>query len=330
MTLDISTTYLGLKLDSPIIISSSKITGELDNIKLCAQFGAGAVVLKSVFEEQITAEAEARVDGSNEMYYWFPEAKDHVMGLSVDANLEKYLDFVKQVKSSISIPVIASINCKSSDEWPKFAQRIQQAGADAIELNISIFPFNASLKSCEVEELYMDILKAVKKEVTIPVSVKLGCYFTNLCSMANQLVEHGAQGLVIFNRYFRPDIDINTLQVVHDNYLSTPEEQSRSLRWIALMAGNNIGCDLVASTGIHYHTGMIKMILAGANAVQICSTLYANGIPYIESMLNELKKWMEEHKFKAISDFKGKALEDITTMASFERIQFMKRDFEEW
>lgn len=329
MTLDISTTYMGLKINSPLIISSSKITGELDKIKLCAQFGAGAVVLKSVFEEQIRAEAEAKVDGSNEMYYWFPEAKEHVTGLSFEADLQKYLKFVKEVKAAVNIPVIASINCKSADEWPKFAGLIEKAGADAIELNIGIFPFDASLKSCEVEDQYIAILDAVKKEVTIPVSVKLSSYFTNICSVANQLVDHGAQGLVLFNRYFRPDIDINTLKVVPDNYLSTPEEQSIALRWIALLSGNNIGCDLVASRGIHYYTGVVKMLLAGATAVQICSTLYANGIPYIETILDNLKKWMQDNKFASIEDFRGKALEEVTTIASFERIQFMKRDFEE-
>ncbi|MFA5419656.1 MAG: dihydroorotate dehydrogenase-like protein [Bacteroidales bacterium] len=327
--IDLSTTYMGLQLKSPIIVSSSKLTGDIENIKQCARYGAGAVVLKSIFEEQIRAEAEAHVRKSNEMYYWFPEAKDHVMGLSVEANLAKYLAFVKEVKLTVDIPVIASINCKTPVEWPKFAKAIQEAGADALELNISIFPFNATLKSCEVEDQYIEILKAVKKEVTIPVSVKLGSYFTNLCSMATQLVENGAQGLILFNRYFRPDIDINTLEVITDNDYSSPEEQNVALRWIALLAGNRIGCDLVASTGIHYHTGTIKLLLSGATAVQVCSTLYINGIPYLETMLNEVKEWMKGHKFNQISDFRGKALKDVTTMAAFERIQFMKRDFED-
>jgi dihydroorotate dehydrogenase (fumarate) len=320
---------MGLRLKSPIIISSSKLTGDIENIKQCARYGAGAVVLKSIFEEQIRAEAEAHVRKSNEMYYWFPEAKDHVMGLSVEANLDKYLAFVKEVKLSVDIPVIASINCKTPVEWPKFAKAIQEAGADALELNISIFPFNANIKSCEVEDQYMEILKAVKKEVTIPISVKLGSYFTNLCSVATQLVGNGVQGLVLFNRYFRPDIDINTLEVITDNDFSSPEEQNISLRWIALMAGNHIGCDLVASTGIHYHTGTIKLILGGATAVQVCSTLYINGIPYLETILNEVKEWMKVHQFNQISDFRGKALKDVTTLAAFERIQFMKRDFED-
>ncbi|MBU3928768.1 MAG: dihydroorotate dehydrogenase-like protein [Bacteroidetes bacterium] len=327
--INISTTYMGLHLKNPLIVSSSKLTEDLENIKLCAMYGAGAIVLKSIFEEQIRAKSEAHLRKSNEMYYWYPEAKDHVMGLSMEASLDKYLDFVKTVKASVEIPVIASINCISAVEWTKFARAIQDAGADALELNISIFPFDASLKSSEIEDQYLQILVAVKKEVTIPVSVKLGSYFTNLCSMASQLVENGASGLVFFNRFFRPDIDINTMEVVTDNHFSQPEEQNVPLRWIALMAGRNIGCDLVASTGIHYHIGMIKLLLAGATAVQVCSTLYINGIPYIETILKDLREWMKEHHFNQISDFRGKALQDVATSASFERIQFIKRDFED-
>lgn len=325
---DISTTYLGLNINSPVIISSSALTGDLQKIVECERFGAGAVVLKSIFEEQIRAEAEHGVSNSNEMYHWFPEAKEHVMGLTLDANLDKYLKFVKEAKKAVSIPVIASINCKTSNEWSRFAKSIEQAGADAIELNISIFPFNASLTSAEIEGQYIEILKAVKKEVSIPVSVKLGSYFTNLCSIARDLVNYGAQGLVLFNRFYRPDIDINTMEVIADNFLSIPEEQSISLRWIALMAGSKINCDLVAATGVHYHIGVIKMLLGGAQAVQICSTLYANGIPYIETILSDLKDWMTKNRFEKLDDFRGKALNESTTLPSFERIQFIKRDFE--
>ncbi len=326
--IDLSTSYMGLDLVSPIIISSSALTGNLDKIVECERFGAGAVVLKSIFEEQIKAEAEHGVNHSNEMYHWFPEAKEHVVGLTIDANLDKYLKFVKDVKSAVSIPVIASVNCKTAEVWPKFAKAIMEAGADAIELNISIFPFGKGVSSAEIEQQYVDILKAVKKEVSIPVSIKLGSYFTNLCKLADDLINNGAQGLVLFNRFYRPDIDINTLEVVADNYLSTPEEQSISLRWVALMAGAKVNCDLVAASGIHYHTGVIKMLLAGAQAVQVCSTLYTNGIPYIETILSDLKEWMIKNRFTKLSDFRGKALLDSATLPSFERIQFIKRDFE--
>ncbi len=326
--MDLSTTYMGLKLKNPLLISSSKITGDLKTIKQCVLHGAGGIVLKSLFEEQIRAEAESTVKHSNNMYYWFPEAKEHVLGLSVDTKLDNYLKFVSDVKKEVDVPVIASINCKSSDDWPKFATAIQDAGADALELNIGIFPFDASLKSCEIEELYVSILKEVKKNVTIPVSIKLGYYFTNLCSIATQLVEKGVDALVLFNRYFRPDIDINTLEVTDNNRMSSPEELNISMRWIALMTGNNLGCELAASTGVHDHVGLIKQLLSGAQVAEICSTLYINGISQIGIILDGVTTWMAEHKYNTIDDFRGISVQDKTTLASFERIQFMKRDME--
>ncbi len=328
--MDLSTTYMGLKLKNPLIVSSSRLTGDLKGIMQCVEHGAGAIVLKSLFEEQIRLEAESKLRNSrdNNIYYWFPEAKEQVVGMSLEANLEKYLDFVRELKKQVDVPIISSINCVTADEWPKFATAIEEAGADALELNIAIFPFHAELKADKIQETYYTILKEVKKHVSIPVSVKLGYYFTNLCSVANQLVEDGADALVLFNRYFRPDIDIETLKVVANDHMSTPEELSIPLRWIALLSGAKIDCDLSASTGAHYHTGVIKQLLAGAQTVQLCSTLYQNGIPYIATILKDLKSWMEGHNFKTIDDFRGKSLENQTTDASFERVQFMRRDFE--
>ena len=328
--MDLSTTYLGLKLKNPLIVSSSKLTGDLKNIKECVKYGASAIVLKSLFEEQIRLEAESRLRNSrdNNIYFWFPEAKEHVVGLSVEANLDRYLKFIKEVKAETGVPVISSINCQSAEEWPNFARAIQDAGADALELNIAIFPFNNKQKSCEIEEVYFDILKEVKKHVSIPVSVKLGYYFTNLCSVATRLVEEGVDGLVLFNRYFRPDIDIDTLKVMPDSHMSSPEELNVPMRWIALMTGNSLPCDLAASTGVHQYDGVVKQILAGAKAVQLCSTLYLNGISHIEVILKGLEKWMKEHRFNSIDDFRGRSLDEQTIDASFERIQFMRKDYE--
>lgn len=327
--MDLKTNYLGLELKNPLIVSSSKLTGDLNKIKECIKYGASAIVLKSLFEEQIRLEAESKMRNSrdNNIYYWFPEAKDHVVGLSVEANLERYLSFIKELKAETDVPIISSINCQSAEEWPKFAKAIQDAGADALELNIAIFPFNQQ-KSGEIEEVYFDILREVKKHVTIPVSVKLGYHFTNLFSVATRLVEEGAGGLVLFNRYFRPDIDINTLKVMPDTHMSSPEELNVPLRWIALLTGNSLPCDLVASTGVHDHVGVIKQILAGAKAVQLCSTLYLNGIGVIEDILKDLEGWMVEHRFNSIDEFRGKSLVEQTIDASFERIQFMQKDYE--
>jgi len=330
--MDLSTTYMGLKLKNPVIISSSKITGDLETIRQCIGYGASAIVLKSIFEEQMTLHAEASLKQSkeNEAYYWYTEAKEKILNLSKEAVLDHYLQFVRAAKNiDTSVPVISSIHCKSADNWPKYAREIEKAGVDALELNISIFPFNNSMSCIEIENLYVKILQKVKQEVSIPVSVKLGPFFTNLCSIIHRLVDAGADGLVLFNRYFRPDIDIDTLKVVSREHFSSPEEMSLPLRWIALLSGHHIPCDLVASTGIHYDTALIKQILVGARAVEICSTLFQNGIPYIAKILEGLENWMKKHHFEQLDDFRGKSLDYQTTDARFERIQYMKRDFEE-
>jgi len=326
--MELTTTYMGLKLKNPLIVSSSKLTGSIGSIKKCVEQGAGAIVLKSVFEEQIRADAASTVVHSNNMYYWFPEAKDHILDLSIDTKLDNYLKFVSDVKMEIDVPVIASINCNTPDDWPKFAAAIQKAGADAIELNIGIFPFNDSQSGSDIEDIYVSILKEVNKNVTIPVSIKLGYYFTNICSIATKLVESGVDALVLFNRYMRPDIDIDNLTVVDDNNMSSPEELNISMRWIALLSGNKLGCELAASTGIHDHVGMIKQLLSGAEVTQVCSTLYINGLDQIGRMLDGLKSWMAKHGFESIDDFRGKAVDDKSTLASFERIQFIKRDMD--
>ncbi len=330
--MDISTTYMGLKLKNPVIISSSRISGDLETIRQCISYGAAAVVLKSIFEEQMSLRVEAKLKqgNENEVYFWYSEAKEKVLDLSKEAILEHYLQFVKAAKSiDTSIPIISSIHCKSADNWPKYAREIEKAGADALELNISVFPFNNSMTSIEIEDLYVRILETVKKEVNIPVSIKLGSFFTNLCTIINRLVAAGVDGLVLFNRYFRPDIDIDTLKVVSREHFSSPEEMSLPLRWIALLSGHHIPCDLVASTGIHYDTALIKQILVGAKAVEICSTLFQNGIPHIAKILEGLEEWMRKQHFETLDDFRGKSLDYQTTDARFERIQYMKRDFEE-
>lgn len=328
--MDLSTKYMGLDLKNPIVVSSSRMTGDIDSIKKCIDAGAGAIVLKSLFEEQLSIKTELTLSNSraSEMYFWFPEAKSLVMEQGIKANMEQYLNFVRKVKEISTVPIIASINCQTPDEWPHFANAIQDAGADAIELNIAIFPFNNSMASCELEEVYVKILNQVKKHVTIPVSIKLGHYFTNLCAVAHRLVENKVDGLVLFNRYFRPDIDIDTMKVVEDNYFSSPEELQESLRWIALMTENNLKCDLAASTGVHTYVGVVKQLLAGAEVVQVCSTLYLNGIGYLSEIIEGLEGWMMTHNFNTVAELRGKSLNKQTMDASFERIHFMKRNFD--
>ena len=325
--MDLSTKYLGLRLKNPIVVSSSKLTGTLPNIKACAEAGAGAVVLKSLFEEQIIAKTEAGLK-RNEMYFWYPEALDYVVKISKGSGVNDYLNLIRDAKAAVDIPIIASINCVSPVEWPVFAKKIEEAGADAIELNIAIFPFDKKINSQQIEDMYVEILKAVKAQVSIPVSVKMGRYFTNIFAMANRLADEGADGLVLFNRFYNPDVDIANMRVVTDNVFSSPDEKSIPMRWIALLSADGINCDLAASTGIHYSIGVVKQLLAGATVTQLCTTLYQNGIPYISEILNGIQEWMKKNHFKKIDDFRGLVNKKTENTAAFERMQYMRKNFD--
>ncbi len=325
--MDLSTSFMGLKLKNPVVVSSSKLTDNVDNIRACATAGAAAIVLKSLFEEQIIAKTEAGLK-RNEMYFWYPEASDYVLDISKGGGLNEYLQLIKDAKAVVDVPIIASINCVSPVEWPKFAANIQQAGADGIELNIAIFPFDKNVSSQQIEDTYIEILKAVKKEVSIPVAVKIGPYFTNTMALAYRLAEAGADGLVLFNRFYNPDVDIATMKVVSDNIFSSPDEKAIPLRWIALLSADGLPCDLAASTGIHYSIGVVKQLLAGASVTQICTSIYQNGIPYISEIVSGLKEWMRKHNYKSIDEFKGLVNSQTENTAAFERIQYMKRNFD--
>ncbi|MBU1008841.1 MAG: dihydroorotate dehydrogenase-like protein [Bacteroidetes bacterium] len=325
--MDLSTSYMGLSLRNPIIVSSSKLTGNIEGIVSCAKAGAGAVVLKSLFEEQIMAKAEAGLR-KNDMYFWYPEASDYVVNIAKGSGVQEYLDLIKRAKQEVDIPVIASINCVSPVEWPSVAKKIQEAGADALELNIAIFPFDKHATSQQIEDTYIDILKAVKAQVSIPVAVKIGPYFTNVTGMTYRLAEAGADALVLFNRFYNPDVDIATMKVVADNIFSNPDEKSIPMRWIALLSASGIPCDLAANTGIHYSIGVAKQLLAGATVVQLGTTLYQNGIPYLSEIVKGLDEWMQKHHYKSISDFRGIVNNLPENTAAFERIQYMKRNFD--
>ncbi|GAB4316936.1 MAG: dihydroorotate dehydrogenase-like protein [Bacteroidales bacterium] len=322
--MDFSTEYMGLKLKNPIIVSSSKLTSEIRNIRKAADVGAGAIVLKSLFEEQLIADANQLMD-QDMKYFWFPEAIEHINKHSKEHGLKKMLNLIRQSKEYTDIPIIASINCVTSHEWPAFAVKLEEAGADALELNIAIFPFDKHIGCGDICSKYVEILQKVKEHVKVPVSVKLGNYFTNLVQMTHRLDEAGVDGLVLFNRYYRPDIDIETETIVRDNILSGPQEVTKSLRWIALLSPQ-LKCSLAAGTGIHDATGVIKQLLAGADATQICSTLFNNGISYIDTILFDLEKWMEKHGYKAISEFKGKVAMQEGSSQKFERMQFLKKE----
>jgi len=314
---------MGIKIANPIIAASSGLTGTIEGVQECAHAGAGAVVLKSLFEEQIVTDKNALVS-QDDMYFWYPQAVEFINSNSKAEGISAYLKLIEGCKKAVSIPVIASINCVSSHEWPKFAAEIEKSGADGIELNIFIPPTNINLTGYKMEETYVDIIHEVRKNVSIPVGVKLGFYFTSLYRMLYKISNLDISSLVLFNRYFRPDIDIDTLSLVAQNNYSSPVEITLSLRWIALLYGH-INRELIGATGIHDYQGVVKQILAGATAVQVCSTLYKNGINYIDTMLNGLEKWMQDKGYQNLNSFRGVIAKSPENSSAFERVQFMKK-----
>jgi dihydroorotate dehydrogenase (fumarate) len=321
--MDITTTYMGLDIHSPIIVGSSGLTNSVEKIKTYARHGAGAVVLKSIFEEEILFEYEDHIKDVNSQGV-FMEQFDYYDFHLRGKKLNGYFDLILATKKAVDIPVIASINCIYSNEWVAFAKRIQDAGADALELNMFFLPSELTRSQQENEKAYLNVVKSVLEAVSIPVSLKISHYFSNLGQMIQNLSRTGISGLVLFNRFFSPDIDIDNFRVKPSFVMSSPAELAISLRWIAIMA-NKVNCDLAASTGIHDADALIKQLLAGARAVQVVSSIYRNGPEYIAVMIEGLKTWMQKHNFEKIADFRGRMSQETTSNpATYERVQFMR------
>ncbi len=318
--IDLSTNFAGLSMKSPIIVSSSGLTSSVDRIKKVAVAGAGAVVLKSLFEEQINYEVGNMSDGHD-----YPEASDYIRTYARENSLGQYLSSIREAKDAVDIPVIASINCVSASEWIDFATKIADAGADALELNIYFLPINKETNPREYEKTYLHLVSEVKKRTSLPLIIKLGNGFSNITWMVNQLYQRGAAAVVLFNRFYAPDINTDDLSFGSAEVLSTPAELRNSLRWIGIVSSQVDQLDLAASTGVHSGMAVVKQILAGAMAVQICSVLYRNGLDYIKDMTVEMLKWMEKNQYKSPDDFRGKmnygSLDDPSV---YERAQFMK------
>lgn len=320
---NLETTYLGLKLRNPVIVGSSGLTNSVEKIKKLRDAGAGAIVLKSLFEEQITHEVNKVIQSSEGIDY--PEALDYIKEYSRDNSVASYLKLIQEAKAAVDIPVIASINCFSSDEWIDFAQQIQNAGADALELNLFVLNTNKNSNASEYEEAYYHVSELVSQVITIPVAMKLGNYFSNLVSVVNKLSVSGASGVVLFNRFYEPDIDIHSLTLTSAEVFSSPADIRRSLRWIAIVSDKVKNLDIAASTGVHDGDAVIKQLLAGATAVQVCSAVYKGGPGAITSMVNKLDTWMNYNKFNSISDFRGMMnYGKIKNPLLYERAQFMK------
>jgi dihydroorotate dehydrogenase (fumarate) len=318
--INLCTNYLGLPLVSPLIVSSCGLTGSVEKISRFAASGAGAVVLKSLFEEQIRFEAGIQIQRSD-----YPEAHDYISRYVKSNSLEEYLKLIESAKKAVNIPIIASINCISASEWISFAKNIQDAGADAIELNVYFLASQKDVTGEQVENLYYELLKKVREVVTIPIAVKIGYQFSNLAATVNNLYLRGARGVVLFNRFFEPDMDIEAMKITHSDVLSSPADIRQSLRWVGILSDKVERIDIAASTGIHDGKAVIKQILAGAKAVQVCSVIYKQGETQIKVMLDDLKSWMSRKKYNSIEDFRGKlSYNHIPDPAMYERSQFMK------
>lgn len=320
--MSLSVKYLGLDLKNPVIIGSSGLTDSVDKIIKLEKNGAGAVVLKSLFEEQILIESVKNIKENQTEY---PGVDEYIAAYTRDHYLKDYLRLVEESKQAVDIPVIANINCISDNDWISFATKIEKAGADALELNVAILPSDINVKSKDNEKKYFSIIEKVRAQISIPIALKMGDYSSGLANLILQLSYTGnVDSFVLFNRYYRPDIDIDRLKVITSSLYSMPSEISTSLRWIALLSGS-IKKELVASTGVHDGRGVVKQILAGASAVQMVSAIYKKGAEYISIVLNDIEKWMKEKGFESIDDFKGKVSYDQAKNPTvFERTQFMR------
>lgn len=322
---NLTTSFAGLTLNNPIIVGSSGLTDSLSDIKKLEENGAAAVVLKSLFEEEIIHEMNASLSKMQGNSFIYPETLEFYENNDLDEeSTVKYLELIRNLKNNISIPVIASINCVTAQQWTTFPELVQSAGADALELNIFILPSDITIKSEQQEKIYFDIVYEVLKQISIPVIVKISPYFSNLGATIKKMSETGTKGIVLFNRYYTPDFDIDSFEVTSANVLSHPDDMYQSLRWIAIMS-EYVSCDLGATTGLFNGTSVIKQILAGASAVEIVSAIYKNGPAYINTLLNEIGDWMDKKGFSSIQDFRGKMSQDKSSNpAAYQRIQFMK------
>ncbi len=324
--MDLTTSYLGLQLRSPLVVgAAAPLTEDIDNIKRMEDAGAAAVVLHSLFEEQLTQEQfelqhhlQYGTDSFAEALSYFPEPEIFHVGP------EDYLNHIRQAKEMVNIPIIASLNGSTLGGWTDYARQIEQAGADALELNIYYVPTDFDLTASQVEENYLEILRSVKSAVTIPVAIKLSPFFSNMANMAKQLTEAGADGLVLFNRFYQPDINIEALEVQPNLLLSTPQAMRLPMRWIAILYGR-LNIDLAATSGIHKPQDVLKMLMAGANVTILVSVLLRHGIEHIQAIKEGIRQWMEEYEYESVKQMQGSMSQiNCPDESAFERAQYMK------
>lgn len=322
---DLSTRYMGLNLRSPLVVSSNPLSQKVDNILAMEDAGAGAVVLFSLFEEQIRAEAEAVEDVSFATSYAFAEASDYLPDLHDYAvGPGKYLDIIRKAKERVDIPIIASLNGITPEGWIEYAREIEQAGANALEINVYFIPADIRLSAADVEERYIEIVKIVRETVSIPIAIKLNPYFSSIGNMSQRLCSAGADGLVLFNRFYQPDFEISELKVLPNLNLSVPAEIRLPLLWIAVLYGQ-VPASLAATTGVHGAKELIKYILAGADVGMCASALLKHGISWIKDVLTDLKLYMNDMPFKSVESFKGAMSQrHISDPSAYERSNYIE------
>jgi dihydroorotate dehydrogenase (fumarate) len=329
--MDLSTTYLGLRLRSPLVPSASPLSEDLDNLKRMEDAGAGAVVLHSLFEEQLRAERfelhHHLTHGTHsfpEALTYFPEPPEFQLGP------EEYLKLIAAARQSLQIPIVASLNGSSAGGWTHYARLIEEAGAHALELNIYFIPTDLNQPGAAVEQVYLDVLQAVRAEVNLPVAVKLGPFFSNFAYMAKRLDDAGANGLVLFNRFYQPDIELETLEVQPNILLSTPMAMRLPLRWIAILYGR-LNASLAATSGIHRATDVVKMLMAGADVTMLCSVLMRRGIAHLATIEKELRDWLDEHDYESVEELQGcLSQRNCPDPSAFERAHYMRAISTPW
>jgi len=323
--MDLTTNYLGLDLENPLVPSASPLSRNLDTIRRLEEAGAAALVMHSLFEEQITLESDQLdhylnyfTDAFAEALSWYPELPDYKVGP------EEYLDNIQKAKEAVDIPIIGSLNGVSSGGWISYAKEIEQAGADALELNVYYIPTDPAMAGGVVEQMTLDVLTAVKESVSIPVAVKLSPYFSATANLAQRLADAGADGLALFNRFYQPDLDLESLEVVPHLALSTSEELRLPLRWVAILYGR-IQVDLALTTGVHSAQDALKGIMAGANVTMMASELLQNGVERIDQMLTAMERWMERREYESVAQMRGSmSQQNAADPAAFERANYMK------
>ena len=323
--IDLTTTYLGMKLKHPVVPSASPLSESLDKIKRLEDAGASAVVMYSLFEEQIVGESHLLdhylsygAESFAEALHYFPELDSYNVGP------EGYLDLIRRAKESVAIPIIGSLNGVSTGGWVEYARMIEQAGADALELNIYYIPTDPTLTGAEVEQMYLDVVRDVKANISIPLAVKVGPFFSSFANMAMRLAKAGADGLVIFNRFYQPDFDLERLEVVPNLTLSNSYELRLPLRWVSILYGK-VPVDFAITRGVHTYEDVLKGVMAGASVTMMASELLRNGVQRIGLIVQEVARWLEEHEYQSLMQARGSmSQQNVAEPAAFERANYMK------